>query len=102
MGLVVVGAAIAASCSTSSETDEQTFEPLDTADCIVWLHGKGERGADSSVVDGVGQISPTGNGSVSGGSEWLYFPDDRYDEALQVVSGAVADSECEVVAIGGF
>jgi len=102
IGLLIAGATIVASCSTGSETVEQTFEPLDTADCIVWLHGKGERGADSSVVDGVGQVSPTGNGSVSGGSEWLYFPADRYDEALQIVSAAVADSECEVVVIGGF
>ena len=102
VGMAIVGAAIVASCSNGDEPVDQTFEPLDAEDCIVWLHGKGERGADSSVVDGIGQVAPTGNGTAGDGSEWLYFPDDRYDEAMQIVSGAVDDSECEVVAIGGF
>jgi pimeloyl-ACP methyl ester carboxylesterase len=70
--------------------------------CVVRLHGKGGDPRPSEVRNGVAYLNPGGNGRGWGGREWRYFPDDAYDEARAVVTGAVDDQGCERVVVHGF
>ncbi len=45
-------------------------------------------------------LSPTGNADGWDGRQWLYFPADRYAEALAIVESAAAG--CDQVIVGGF
>jgi hypothetical protein len=76
---------------------------VDSADgrCVVRLHGKGDSGRTREVDDaGVTNVWPDGNAEGWGGRQWLYFPDDRHDEARAVVVDAAAS--CDEVIINGF
>ncbi len=53
-------------------------------------------------MNGISYISPTGNEAGWGGRQWLYFPDERYDEAREIVRTAIDDVGCERVVIHGF
>lgn len=66
------------------------------------LHGKGGDGADTWVDDGVTFVSPRGNARGWGARQWLYFPDDRYDDAVEIVADAIEDEGCGPVIINGF
>jgi hypothetical protein len=66
----------------------------------VRLHPKGSEGADTVVEDGVAIVAPTGNAEGWGNRQWLYFPDEDYDAARQIVADAVEG--CEQVIINGF
>lgn len=70
--------------------------------CIVRLHGKSGTGAESYVENEVVNILPEGNADGWGGRQWLYFPDDRYEEARAIVAEAIESSGCEHVIINGF
>lgn len=71
--------------------------------CVVSLHGKGGAGGDVFVGDdGVAFLFPNGNAEGWGGWQWLYFPADRYAEAVSVVADATADAGCTEVIVGGF
>jgi pimeloyl-ACP methyl ester carboxylesterase len=74
-----------------------------TADrCRVDLHGKGDRGADAAIVEGIAILRPDGNGEGWGAREWRYDdPDDRAT-AVAIVRDAVDAAGCERVAIHGF
>jgi len=64
------------------------------------LHGKGGGGADTVVEDGVSVIYPDGNAEGWGGRQWLYFPDEEYTAARQVVEDAIPG--CDQLIIHGF
>jgi hypothetical protein len=70
--------------------------------CLVRLHGKGGTGAPTEQHNGYAELSPTGNADGWGGRQWLYFPDDRYTQARDVVADAVAGAGCTTVVIDGF
>ena len=70
--------------------------------CVVRLHGKGGDGSSSTIEDDVVDLYPAGNAEGWGGRQWLYFPDEHYDEALAIVVNAVDDAGCTSAAIGGF
>ena len=105
--------AIAVGCTAGSdpsakETRVNTDRPsantatsgATTDRCLLRLHGKGGRGAETVVEDGVTIISPDGNADGWGGRQWLYFPDSEYTAALTVVEDAIAG--CGQVIINGF
>lgn len=98
VGILVV----AASCGSATVVEQETFEPLGVDDCIVWLHGKTEKGAPSVVEKGIGQVSPSGNQNAGDGREWIYFPDPSYLEARSIVFEAIEGSECQNVVVSGF
>ena len=58
--------------------------------CLLRLHGKGGGGAETVVEDGVSVISPDGNAEGWGGWQWLYFPEDEYATARQIVVNTAA------------
>ncbi len=68
--------------------------------CLVRLHPKGSEGADTVVTDGVAIVSPTGNAEGWDNRQWLYFPDDEYDAARQIVADSVEG--CEQIIVNGF
>jgi pimeloyl-ACP methyl ester carboxylesterase len=68
--------------------------------CLVRLHGKGGDGGETTVVDGVSVIAPSGNAEGWGARQWLYFPDDEYTTARDEVAGAIAG--CQQVIVNGF
>lgn len=69
--------------------------------CVVHLHGKSGSGGDSYVDDdGVTHLLPDGNAEGWGGRQWLYFPEDEYEAARDIVTAAVAD--CDALLLGGF
>ena len=74
--------------------------PTGSDGCIVRLHGKGGTGADTTVAGDVTVVAPTGNADGWDGRQWLYFPEERYAEALAIVEAAVTG--CERVIVGGF
>lgn len=99
----MVATSTVVACGSGDTEDRATdAEPISAERCVVWLHGKSETGAAPVVVDGIGEVSPTGNGTVGGGNEWIYFPEERFDEAVGIVAGAVDENGCERIAVGGF
>jgi hypothetical protein len=70
------------------------------ARCLVRLHGKGGNGADTTTKDGVTVLSPPGNAEGWGGRQWLYFPEESYVAARNLVGAAIAG--CEQVIVDGF
>ena len=94
--------AIAVGCGAGSDASgkDASVSSVTTDRCLVRLHGKGDRGADTVVKDGVSVVSPDGNAAGWGGRQWLYFPDDEYTAALKVVEDAIAG--CRQVIINGF
>ncbi len=70
--------------------------------CVVRLHGKGGDGWETSVTDGVAEVAPAGNDEAWGGRQWLYFPDDRFQEARAIVAAAVDEAGCGAIVLDGF
>jgi len=98
----VVLSAVAVACGAGSDPSgkDAKVNAVTTDRCLVRLHGKGERGDETVVKDGVSVVSPDGNAAGWGGRQWLYFPDDEYTAALKVVEDAIAG--CRQVIINGF
>jgi hypothetical protein len=74
--------------------------PATTERCLLRLHGKGGGGTETVVEGDTSVISPDGNSNGWGGRQWLYFPDDEYQTARDVVDAASAG--CAEVIINGF
>ncbi|MCU1501022.1 MAG: hypothetical protein JWM12_376 [Ilumatobacteraceae bacterium] len=101
--LAACGSGSTGSSATSTSTAPATSAaPVRAARCLVRLHGKGGTGADPALVDGRAELSPTGNADGWGARQWIYFPADRYAEALGVVAAAVDASGCTTVVVDGF
>src|SRR4051812_4468247 len=98
MALGLVGAG-ASACGSDSAQPAVTIQ----ADkCLISLHGKGGRGSDAVQRDGYVMASPTGNADGWGGRQWLYFPEERYTEAVGIVRSAIDATGCTDVVIHGF
>jgi len=90
-------------CGDDAATPTTTVPPGFTAErCLVRLHGKGDTGAAPVLQDGFAELSPTGNVGAGDGHQWLYFPDERYDEARGAVADAIDAAGCERVVLAGF
>jgi pimeloyl-ACP methyl ester carboxylesterase len=87
---------------TTAPANTTTAAPPSGTRCVVRLHGKGGDGADTWYVDDVAYVSPTGNASGWGGRQWMYFPDDQYERAVEVVAEAIDSEDCGPVIINGF
>jgi hypothetical protein len=103
------GSAVGRSASSSSETavtaDSLSADSVAAAGagrCIVRLHGKGGGGEPTRIVDGVAEVAPDGNADGWGGRQWVYFPDERYDEARDTVATALDAAACATAVIDGF
>ena len=88
-----------------SSSAPATTAPTDSAversgRCVVRLHGKGGDGAPDEIVAETTIVSPSGNDEAGDGRQWLYFPEDRYAEAVDVITAATEG--CEQVIIDGF
>jgi hypothetical protein len=70
--------------------------------CIVHLHGKGGRGAPTSVEGDVTHLYPEGNAAGWEARQWLYFPDNRYEETKGIVAAAIRGAGCGRVIVHGF
>ena len=95
--------AVAVGCAEGSDRSavEATSPSGATTDrCLVRLHGKGGRGAETVVEDGISIRAPDGNADGWGALQWLYFPDDEYETARNVVADAITD--CGQVIVNGF
>ncbi|MFT3851517.1 MAG: hypothetical protein QM733_02045 [Ilumatobacteraceae bacterium] len=53
-------------------------------------------------MTGTSRSRPPGNAAGWGGRQWLYFPDDRYAEAVAIVRSAIDATGCTDVVIHGF
>jgi len=93
-----------ASCSGGGSDDiaEITYESLGVSDCVVWIHGKTDRGTEPLVRNGRGELSPHGNARVGGGLEWQYATEGEYTTARNGVAAAIDGSGCEQVVLHGF
>jgi pimeloyl-ACP methyl ester carboxylesterase len=101
--LAVAAALSACSGDDGSSTPSTTLpEGLSADRCVVRLHGKSETGAEAEVRDGVAELAPTGNGEAGDGHEWVYDPEERYDEAVAVVADVVEQAGCTRVVLDGF
>jgi hypothetical protein len=111
--IVLLAGGLVVSCSSSTpsaapsttlvtSSEAGSSEPVAAERCIVRLHGKGGDGAPTVVSDGVAVLSPAGNADGWGARQWIYFPDDRYAEARDVVVAAADGSGCRRVVIDGF
>jgi pimeloyl-ACP methyl ester carboxylesterase len=77
-------------------------QPTSSARCVVRLHGKGGSGGAPSETDGIIQVLPTGNADGWGGRQWLYFPDESYAEARDIVAAAADEAGCTRLVLDGF
>lgn len=113
--LLVVCATVASSCAGdtggSAQPAEDGAQPAEEGAasavangdrCLLVLHGKGGEGGESYVENDATKIFPAGNASAEswGGRQWLYFPQEKYEEARSIVVDAV--DGCGQVIIGGF
>jgi hypothetical protein len=87
--------------STAIDTAPGT-EPSGTVRCVVRLHGKGGTGGETSATGGITEVLPTGNADGWGARQWLYFPDESYAEARDIVTAAAADAGCTRLVLDGF
>lgn len=86
-------------CGSSSADD---FPPVTADDCVLWLHGRSERGGPTMLVDGVAHIRPDGNDRAESGRQWQYAEPDDLADALGIVRDAVDATECQQVVVHGF
>ena len=95
---------VLASCVGGGPEDiaEITYEPLGVSDCVVWIHGKTDRGTEPLVRDGRGELSPHGNARVGNGLEWQYATEGEYTTARNGVAATIDASGCEQVVLSGF
>ena len=105
----VIGALVAAAVLTACGGDDDDGAASSTVDvsamsnmdrCLVRLHGKGGVGAPTTTAGDVTVIAPTGNSDGWGAKQWLYFPDDEFDAARQIVADSVEG--CGPIILGGF
>ena len=97
---VLVGGA---GCASDQRGSATTAASVVTAEkCIVRLHGKGDEGGASTLEDGIATVRPNGNAAGWGKRQWLYFPDDRYDEARAVLETVLDSVGCRSAVIAGF
>ncbi|WP_420451199.1 hypothetical protein [Ilumatobacter sp.] len=106
-GLLSISLASAlAACAAGSDDDAGGGAPASSSDavdrCVVVLHGKGGDGGETTTEGGSATIRPTGNAEGWGGRQWLYFPEERFAEATDVVSGALDDAGCDTAIVHGF
>jgi hypothetical protein len=90
--------------STTTSTTTSTTSTIPAGQrCLVRLHGKGHDGADT-YTDGndVKVLTPDGNAEGWGSLQWLYFPNNRYNDARDVVTEAIDDEDCDAVLVNGF
>jgi hypothetical protein len=92
----------AGGCSTdAAQEDGFVASTVDASRCVVRLHGKGASGEEDRVdARGFIEVSPSGNAAGWGGRQWLYFPEDRFADARQIVADAV--ERCRAVIVDGF
>ena len=76
--------------------------PVTADECVVWLHGRGDRGQAPVVDRGVAHLSPAGNGEWEGGRQWLYATASDLAAATTVVTEAIESAECDRVVLHGF
>lgn len=103
--LVLAVALLVGACGSGDDTDGASAdesEPIAATDCLIRLHGKGDSGGPSSVVDGLGIIQPTGNADGWGDRQWLYADGDDLDEATAIVADAIEGVGCTAVVVHGF
>lgn len=100
----VVGSSSGVGTAAGDDTSPPSTDPASASGsrCIVRLHGKSGVGGDSYVEDGVVNVLPNGNAEGWGGRQWIYFPDDEYEAARDIVADAIDASGCDHVIINGF
>ena len=99
-GAVVVLVGLLAAACASGTSRPTTAPPTALGRCVVFLHGKGAKGAPE-VDDGpVATLSPDGNADGWGARQWLYDSDARFAQALAVVRSA--SEPCARVILHGF
>jgi len=105
---LMVFSGLVASGGLAGCSDDESAEPAPTVAavtaerCLVRLHGKSDTGAPAIVHEGYAELAPTGNDDAGGGNQWLYFPDDEYAAARDIVAEAISAAECERVVLNGF
>jgi hypothetical protein len=88
--------------SDDTDTDDATTVPVEAERCVLWLHGRSERGAPTELVDGVAHVRPDGNATAGPGREWRYAQPDDLAAANTIVRDAVDAASCQHVAVHGF
>ena len=99
--LVALGLAGAGASACSSDA-AQPVVTITADTCVIGLHGKGGSGSATAQRDGYVLVSPTGNAAGWGGRQWLYFPEERYTEAVGIVRAAIDATGCTDVVVHGF
>ena len=89
-------------CPSSSPSPVPRRADASPLKCVVFLHGKGDRGAATHESGGVLYLQPAGNAAGWRGRQWLYFPGTRYAEVKAVVERSIAAAGCDAVLIHGF
>jgi pimeloyl-ACP methyl ester carboxylesterase len=88
--------------ATASDSVLPGTQATSGARCVVRLHGKGGTGGASSETDGIVQVLPTGNADGWGGRQWVYFPDESYADARDIVAAAATEAGCTRLVLNGF
>lgn len=99
---IVVLAAACGGDDDSAGREPVVSEPTPADDCLVRVHGRTDNGKQSELVGDTAEIWPSGNDEFGNGRVWIYFPEDRYAEARDIVAAAIADNECQRVMLNGF
>jgi pimeloyl-ACP methyl ester carboxylesterase len=102
MGLVLVLALTAIACDGEPERTALPAEPLGDGSCVIWIHGRSDRGAAATVVDGRAEVSPDGNAVFGDGFEWRYGTPGELDEAAAIVEAALDAAGCDAAVLAGF
>lgn len=98
-----------AACGGDGEGDDASPPPsapataqVQAEQCLVRIHGRGERGAEPVDQGAHAEVAPTGNGRAGDGYEWRYDSDGTYEAALASVVGWVDAVGCTQVVLNGF
>jgi len=86
----------------SAQSAPTAGAPTWPSNCVVRLHGKGGSGEPLRVVDGMTEVSPSGNADGWGARQWLYASSGEYAAARALVTVALDDAGCSRAVVNGF
>lgn len=76
--------------------------PLGDGSCVVWIHGRSDRGSPATVVDGRAEISPDGNAVFGDGFEWRYGTAEELDSGAAILEASLDAAGCDQAVLAGF
>ncbi len=92
-------------CGSSDSDSSGSGSPDDSVvaeDCLVWLHGKGGQGGQTTLDGDRAVVRPEGTEPGWDGRQWIYAEQDSFDDGVEVITAAADAADCQRIVVHGF